>query len=306
MGGAAIRLAAPSSVARLDGPVMPVFSPIRFRCGDGGGKARAVASAPCGCDAGGMSEDTGTVAAPDGIPLAYRRQAGAGPGVVFLGGFHSDMTGTKAEFLAGWCAERGRAFLRFDYSGHGVSGGEFEDGTISRWTADAEAALISLTSGPQVLVGSSMGGWIALLLALRHPERVAALIGIAAAPDFTEELMWAQMPAEVRAAIERDGLWRRPSHYGAPYPITRALIEDGRRQLLLGAAIDLRFPVRLLQGQADLDVPWQHALRLAERLVSADVQVTLVKGGDHRLSSPSDLALLGRTLGALLGGKDGG
>ena len=252
-----------------------------------------------------MRDETGTIPASDGTPLAYRRQPGAGPGVVFLGGFHSDMTGTKAEFLADWCARRGRAFLRFDYSGHGASGGRFEEGTISRWTADAEAALVALTEGPQVLVGSSMGGWIALLLTLRHPARTAAMVGIAAAPDFTEDLMWAQMPPEVRAAIERDGLWCRPSEYGAPYPITRALIEDGRRNLLLGAPIGLRCPVRLLQGQADADVPWQHALRLAERLDGTDVQVTLVKGGDHRLSGPSDLALLRRTLAALLG-EDGG
>jgi pimeloyl-ACP methyl ester carboxylesterase len=248
-----------------------------------------------------MSEETGTLPAPDGTSLAWRRQAGAGPGVVFLGGFHSDMTGSKAEHLAAWCAARGRSFLRFDYSGHGASGGRFEDGTISRWLEDAEAVLTRLTEGPQVLVGSSMGGWIALLLALRHPERVAALIGIAAAPDFTEELMWREMPAGVRAEIMERGSWLRPSEYGEPYPITRALIEDGRRHLLLGAPIAIRCPVRLLQGQADADVPWQHALRLAERLASPEVEVTLVKDGDHRLSSPAQLALLGRVLGALLG-----
>jgi pimeloyl-ACP methyl ester carboxylesterase len=252
-----------------------------------------------------MREEAGTLPAPYGTPLAFRRQPGAGPGVVFLGGFHSDMTGTKAEFLASWCAARGRAFLRFDYSGHGASGGRFEDGTISRWTADAEAALLALTEGPQVLVGSSMGGWIALLLALRRPDRVTGLVGIAAAPDFTEELMWAEMPPEVRAEILERGAWHRPSGYGPPYPITRALIEDGRRHLLLGGPIRLSCPVRLLQGQADPDVPWQHALRLLERLESPDVEVTLVKNGDHRLSTPSNLTLLGRTLGALLG-EDGG
>jgi pimeloyl-ACP methyl ester carboxylesterase len=247
-----------------------------------------------------MDEETGTIRAPDGTPLAFRRRAGRGPGVVFLGGFHSDMTGSKAEFLDGWCAARGRAFLRFDYSGHGASGGRFEEGTIGRWAADAEAALTALTQGPQILVGSSMGGWIALLLALRQPACVAALIGIAPAPDFTEDLMWTQFPEEVRAAILRDGQWARPSEYGEPYPITRALIEDGRNHLLLGAPIPLAVPVRLLHGQADPDVPWQHSLRLAERITGADVQVTLVKGGDHRLSTPADLALLGRTLGALL------
>lgn len=249
-------------------------------------------------------EETGTLPAPDGTPLAYRRLPGTGPGVVFLGGFHSDMTGSKAEYLAGWCAARGTPFLRMDYSGHGASGGRFEDGTIGRWAADAEAALVALTDGPQVLVGSSMGGWIALLLALRHPGRVRALVGIAPAPDFTEDLMWARFPPAVRAAIERDGAWRRPSDYGEPYPITRALIEDGRRHLLLGGRIGVTAPVRILQGDADPDVPWQHALRLATALDSEDVRVTLVKGGDHRLSTPRDLSLLGETLGALLG-EDG-
>ncbi len=249
-------------------------------------------------------EETGTLPAPDGTPLAFRRLPGCGPGVVFLGGFHSDMTGSKAEFLAGWCARRGTPFLRMDYSGHGASGGRFEDGTITRWAADAEAALLALTDGPQVLVGSSMGGWIALLLALRHPARVRALLGIAPAPDFTEDLMWAQFPPAVRAAILRDGAWRRPSEYGEPYPITRALIEDGRNHLLLGGRIAVTAPVRILQGDADPDVPWQHALRLAAALESGDVRVTLVKGGDHRLSTPRDLSLLGETLAALLG-QDG-
>ncbi|MCW8084491.1 alpha/beta hydrolase [Sabulicella glaciei] len=248
--------------------------------------------------------DETTILAPDGTPLAYRRQEGRGPGVVFLGGFNSDMTGTKAEYLAEWCASRGRAFLRFDYSGHGASGGLFEDGTISRWLADAEAVLLALTEGPQVLVGSSMGGWIATLLALRHAERVCGLVGIAPAPDFTQELMWAGFTPEIRSAIARDGVWMRPSEYGAPFPITRALIEDGRHNLVLGGPIALQCPVRILQGDADPDVPWRHALRLMEALESEDVQFTLVKGGDHRLSSPRDLLLLGRAVGALLG-EDG-
>lgn len=248
-----------------------------------------------------MDEETGTLPAADGTPLAFRRMAGKGPGVVFLGGFHSDMTGSKAEYLAGWCAACGHAFLRFDYSGHGASGGRFAEGTIGRWTRDAEAVLTRLTEGPQILIGSSMGGWIALLLARRHPARVAGLIGIAPAPDFTEELMWQRFPEEVRAAITRDGQWLRPSEYGGAYPITRALIEDGRNHLLLHAPIPLTAPVRLLHGQQDPDVPWQHSLRIAERVTGSDVEVTLVKDGDHRLSTPANLALLGRTLGALLG-----
>ncbi|WP_421993947.1 alpha/beta hydrolase [Roseococcus sp.] len=248
-----------------------------------------------------MKERIGTLG---DTPLAYRALAGKGPGVVFLGGFHSDMTGSKAAYLAEWCATRGRAFLRFDYSGHGTSGGRFEDGTIGKWTADAAAVLEELTQGPQILIGSSMGGWIALLLALRHPDRVAGLIGIAAAPDFTEELMWSEFPATVRDQIEREGAWMRPSEYGDAYPITRALIEDGRNHLVLGGPIALHHPVRLLHGQDDPDVPWQHSLRLAERIAGRDVEVTLIKSGDHRLSTPEDLALLGRTLGALLG-EDG-
>ncbi|TCH97241.1 alpha/beta hydrolase [Roseococcus sp. SYP-B2431] len=244
-----------------------------------------------------MQERSGTLGE---TPLAYRALAGKEPGVVFLGGFHSDMTGSKAAYLAEWCATRGRAYLRFDYSGHGASGGRFEDGTIGGWLADAAAVLAELTKGPQILIGSSMGGWIALLLALRHPERVAGLIGIAAAPDFTEELMWAQFPQSVRDQIQHEGFWTRPSAYGDGYPITRALIEDGRDHLILGGPITLDRPVRFLHGQDDPDVPWQHSLRLAERITSRDVEVTLIKGGDHRLSTPDNLALLGRTLGALL------
>lgn len=249
-----------------------------------------------------MDEETGSLGP---TPLAYRRVPGrGGPGVVFLGGFKSDMTGSKASHLAAWCAARGRAFLRFDYSGHGASGGRFEDGTIGRWLDDALAAFDALAEGPQVVVGSSMGGWIALLLALRRPERVAALVGIAAAPDFTEELIWKELSPEIRGAIARDGAWLRPSEYGEPYPITRALIEDGRKHLLLGGPIPIRAPVRLLHGQRDADVPWEMSLRLAERLESEDVRATLVKGGDHRLSTEADLALLSATLAPLLG-EDG-
>ena len=245
-----------------------------------------------------MKEEHGTIDRGDGVPLAWRRLSGRGPGVVFLGGFNSDMTGSKAEFLAGWCEARGTPFLRFDYSGHGASGGRFVDGTIGRWAEDAARVVTALTEGPQVLVGSSMGGWIALLLARRMAIR--ALVGIAPAPDFTEDLMWAEFAPEQRAMIERDSVWHRPSAYGDPYPITRALIEDGRNHLLLRAPIALEAPVRILQGQQDPDVPWRHALRIAEAVKGGDVRIHLIKDGDHRLSRPQDLALLGETLAPLL------
>jgi pimeloyl-ACP methyl ester carboxylesterase len=250
------------------------------------------------------AEETGRLDRGDGVELAWRRLAGRGPGVVFLGGFNSDMTGTKAEDLAAFCAAQGRAFLRFDYSGHGTSGGRFVDGTIGRWAEDAARVLDALTEGPQILVGSSMGGWIALLLALRRPERVVGLIGIAAAPDFTSRITAALTP-EARAAIETEGVWHRPSAYGDPYPITRALLQDGERHLLLQAPVPVAVPVRLLHGQQDPDVPWELSLRTAAAITGPDVQVTLIKDGDHRLSRPADLLVLRRALAALLG-QDGG
>jgi hypothetical protein len=242
-----------------------------------------------------MSEESGRLDRGDGVELAWRRIPGRGPGIVFLGGFRSDMTGTKAEELARFCAETGRRFLRFDYSGHGASGGEFEAGSIGRWTADAETVIGALAEGPQVLVGSSMGGWISLLLARRRPEMVAAFVGVAAAPDFTLRIE-AALTGEARAVLEREGVWRRPSAYGDPYPITRGLLEDGRRQLVLDRPFPLRVPVRLLQGQRDPDVPWETALRIAETVTGEDVQVVLVKDGDHRLSRAADLALLRRVV----------
>ncbi len=247
---------------------------------------------------------TGRLDRGDGVELAWARQEGRCPTVVFLPGFRSDMTGDKATALAAFCAESGQAMLRLDYSGHGASGGRFEDGTIGRWTDDALAVIDRFTKGPLILVGSSMGGWIALLAALARPDRAVALIGIAAAPDFTEALMWQAMTAEQRTTLMRDGVVNRPSQYGEPYPITRGLIEDGRTRLLLSAPIALDCPVRLLHGQDDPDVPWQLALRIAQRFTGPDVQVILVKDGDHRLSRPQDLALLHRTLAPFLG-QDG-
>jgi pimeloyl-ACP methyl ester carboxylesterase len=249
-------------------------------------------------------EITGRLDRGDGVELASARQDGASPIVVFLPGFRSDMTGDKATALAAFCAARGQAMLRFDYSGHGASGGRFEDGTIGGWTEDALALIDQQTDGPLVLVGSSMGGWIALLAAIARPQRVVALIGIAAAPDFTEALMWDAMTVEERATIMRDGVLHVPSEYGNPYPITRALIEDGRTRLLLNDPIAIECPVRLLHGLQDPDVPWEMALRIAEQLTSQDVRVTFVKDGDHRLSRLQDLALLRVTLASLLG-QDG-
>ncbi|MDQ0511083.1 alpha/beta hydrolase [Ancylobacter amanitiformis] len=223
--------------------------------------------------------------------------AGAGegaPGVLWCGGYLSDMRGGKAEALASWGAETGRPVVRFDYSGHGESGGRFIDGTISRWAQEALAVFDAETRGPQVVVGSSMGGWIALLLAralaARGGEpRLAGLVLIAPAPDFSEELMWKAMTPEIRAEILEKGVWYRESEHGTT-PITRAFIEDGRAHLVLGAPFAVGCPVRILQGVADDVVPWQHALRLSTCLAEDDVVVTLVKDGDHRLSRPEDMA----------------
>ncbi len=214
----------------------------------------------------------------------------------------SDMTGSKALALEEHCRKQGRAFLRFDYSGHGQSSGAFRDGTIGRWADDALDAIERLTEGPQILVGSSMGGWIMLLTALKLKHRVAGLIGIAAAPDFTEDLIGRELTEEQRQAVESAGFVNIPSDYGdEPYTITKALIEDGRDHLLLGGPIPLNGPVRLIHGLKDADVPWRTALRLQDALTSTDVEVTLVKDGDHRLSEPHDLARLTDSLDRLIG-----
>jgi pimeloyl-ACP methyl ester carboxylesterase len=216
---------------------------------------------------------------------------------VFLGGFQSDMTGNKALGLETHCRSRGQAFLRFDYGGHGESSGKFEDGSVARWAEDAQAALDELTQGPQVLVGSSMGGWIALLLALWRPERVKAVVGVASAPDFTERLIFDAMPPEEQQVMMRDGRIVYPAEAGgAPYVVTRRLIEESRKILLLTGAIKVACPVRLIHGMNDADVPWRWAPDIAERLAGSDVRVTLVKEGDHRLSRPEDLALLWNTV----------
>ena len=250
------------------------------------------------------NETTGRLDRGDGVTLAWAKLAGRGPTVVFLPGYRSDMTGDKANALAAHCAANGQALLRLDYSGHGKSGGRFEDGTVGRWAEDAMTVIQAKTTGPLVLVGSSMGGWIALLASRLLAPRLAGLIGIAAAPDFTELLMWDAMSLGERTDLMEHGALTVPSQYGESYQITRALIEDGRNQLLLGEPIDLDCKVRLLHGQRDPDVPWETALRIAEQMASEDVRVILVKDGDHRLSRPSDLSLLCATLAEILG-EDG-
>jgi len=230
-------------------------------------------------------------------PIAVRARKGAAPGLFWLGGFNSDMQGTKALALDAWAAEQNRACVRFDYSGHGESGGAFRDGTIGRWLEESVAVFRRFCAGPQVAIGSSMGGWLALLLARELGRRrgigratLAGLVLIAPAPDFTEELMWKGFSPEARHEIETTGVWLRPSQYGEPYPITRALIEEGRQHLLLGSAIEVGCPVRILQGAQDPDVPWQHAFALTHRLPSDDVVLTMIQDGDHRLSRPQDIA----------------
>ena len=239
-----------------------------------------------------MNETTGFLTRPDGAKLAWRRVAGAGPAVVWLGGFKSDMAGTKAQALADWALDRGRAYVRFDYFGHGESEGDFAKGTITRWRADALAVLEELVEGPAILVGSSMGGWISCLVAAAAPERVAAMVLIAPAPDFTEKLMAPEMTAADRAQMAATGVWLRASAYGEPYPIARELIEDGARWSILPGPVNIDVPVRILQGGQDPDVPWRHALSLAQAIRGDDVVFSLIKDGDHRLSRPQDLARL--------------
>jgi pimeloyl-ACP methyl ester carboxylesterase len=251
-----------------------------------------------------LSDDTG--AAPgiltrvDGATIAYHKSPGKSPGVIFCSGFMSDMEGTKALALEASCRAHGRAYLRFDYFGHGRSSGSFEEATIGRWKDDAVALLDQVAEGPQVLVGSSLGGWIMVLAARERPHRVAGLVGVAPAADFTETLMWPAFSGAERETLEREGVLYQPSQYGdEPYAITMGLIEEARQHLVLGGPLAVSCPVRLLQGLEDPDVPWRHPLKLMEALASDDVTLTLVKGGDHRLSEPADIARLCDTVEAL-------
>jgi pimeloyl-ACP methyl ester carboxylesterase len=246
--------------------------------------------------------------------IAVRAQEGTPPGLFWMGGYKSDMKGTKAQALADWAAKAGRACVRYDYSGHGESGGAFTDGTIGRWLQDSVAVFNACCRGPQILVGSSMGGWLALLLVRELKRRrasgpaqkspgqepaasVAGLVMIAPAVDFTEELMWKRFTPEIKRELEDKGVWQRPSQYSTePYLVTRQLIEEGRSHLLLGGVIETGCPVRILQGVEDPDVPWRHAIELTSRLASDDVVLTLVKDGDHRLSRPEDIERLIRAV----------
>ena len=236
------------------------------------------------------------------IAVRANGRAGDRCGVVWLGGFKSDMAGTKANALAQWADRRQRSFVRFDYSGHGESSGDFASGTIGRWRDEAREVLERYGMGPQILVGSSMGAWIALLLAQAEANkvgirRIAGLVLVAPATDFTEELFWNALSAEEREKLLAEGVLARPSQYDEePYACTRGLIEEGRQHLLLGGKIDIKVPVRILQGMADKDVPWRHAIRTAEALVCGNVVTTLVKDGDHRLSRPQDIARLTRLI----------
>ena len=242
----------------------------------------------------------------EGNSIAVRHRPGRSPGLVWLGGYKSDMAGTKADTLDQWAAGNGHAFTRHDYSGHGVSGGNFADGTISRWLGESLAVFERYTDGPQILIGSSMGGWIALRMAQElkksgKSERLAGMLLIAPAPDFTVELMEPELTAEQHRALDSKGYFEEPSDYSdEPYVYTKALFEDGRRNRVLTGPVDTHCPVHILQGMADPDVPYQHAQKLVEHLPADDVTLTLVRDGDHRLSRPDDLALLVRTVEALV------
>lgn len=238
----------------------------------------------------------------DGGSIAYHRLAGASPGIIFLGGFRSDMTGVKATALEDFCKERGQAFIRFDYRGHGQSSAKFEECTLSTWLEDALLVLTKLAKGPQIIVGSSMGGWLSLLLAIQKPRRIEGIIGIAAAPDFTEHLIWDKLTDKQKKQLKDDGKILVPSDYGDPYPITADLILDGREHLILHRDIPVYCPIRLLHGMKDDDVPWEVSMAINEKVGSSDVKTILIDNGTHRLSEPDDIRKLLSVTGKLLDG----
>jgi pimeloyl-ACP methyl ester carboxylesterase len=244
-----------------------------------------------------------TLQLPDGTRIAYHQSPGRNPGVIFLGGFLSDMTGSKATTLEKWCRAHGQAFVRFDYSGHGSSSGRFKEGTIGRWAEEAVTLLDRLTHGPQILVGSSMGAWLMLLVAQVRPERMAGLLGVACAADFTDHMIWRNLDEHSRLKLQRDGMIHLPSEYTdeGPYPITLRLIQEAREHLVLSQpTLAITCPVRLLHGMRDASVPWQISTQVAERLAGDDTRVILLKDGEHRMSRESDLALLCELLRELI------
>ncbi|PHS35111.1 MAG: alpha/beta hydrolase [Robiginitomaculum sp.] len=239
----------------------------------------------------------------DSNTIAYKQSIGKAPGLIWCGGLKSDMDGTKAAALHQWADEQGRAFVRFDYFGHGVSSGAFRHGTISRWAADTVQVIDQLCQGPQIIIGSSMGGWAALLAALSRPECIKALVLLAPAPDFTEKLMWAGFSDDIRKTIMEDGIYYEPSDYDEPYEISRELILDGRQNLLLDGRINIKVPVRIIHGMKDTSVPWQHGQKLVEAIASQDIELNLIKNADHSLSRPADIAhlldVIGKTIDLL-------
>ncbi len=264
---------------------------------------------------------SGTLVMPDGTAIAWIEDGPPPPaqgpvpcGFFWLGGFRSDMSGTKAATLGHLAEKTRRSAVRFDYSGHGESGGRFEDGTLSRWLDEAEAVFREVAAGPRIVIGSSMGGWLALLLYRRLKEtapaeaaRIRGLVLLAPATDMTQDLMWNRFSASTRKELEEKGRVHIPSDYSPePYLITRALVEDGRQHLLLAQGLDVSVPVRILQGDRDTDVPWQHAMKTFEALRGEDVAFTLIKGADHRLSGPRELQLLQEVVLALAARADGG
>ena len=265
---------------------------------------RSIDSVPTRVKKRNVTDDIRFLSRADGHRLAYAQIPGppSQPGVVFLSGFRSDMAGTKAQGLSDLAQAHRFGYVRFDYFGHGKSSGAFEDGTIGRWADDSLAILDQVASGPQILVGSSMGGWLALLVARLRPRRIKALVLIAPAPDFTERLMWPGLPEAARAAVLDQGRYEMPSAYDPePTILTRTLFDDARDHMVLSRPLQLACPVHILQGMQDPDVPWQHAMTLVDTLTNPDVTLTLIKDGDHRLSRPQDMAVLARTLIPLLG-----
>jgi pimeloyl-ACP methyl ester carboxylesterase len=244
--------------------------------------------------------DVSYLTSPNGRRLAYSKVEGSGPTIVFLSGYKSDMEGTKAIYLADWAKDEGRSFLRLDYSGHGQSDGVFEEGCIGEWAQDAQDIIEAVTEGPLILVGSSMGGWISCILS-RRLDRVAGFVGIAAAPDFTEDGFWAGFTQEQRDALMAEGSVELPSDYGDPYIVTKKLIEDGRDQLVLRHPLKMPYPVRLVQGTEDTAVTRDTALRLLDHIEGEDVQLTFIKGADHRLSEPAELEMLKDLVYSVLG-----